>query len=143
MAAAAQDQNPDRPQALRDYLDDPEPQRSCLSQPLAQHGPDPLDATGKRSVHLSSALRAQREHRADAPPRRCYHRASLRQSFRSAFRSSFRRAREGLFHAPISALARSFAFVPSPFHDQTLTLGTHGTQLSPREDAQYRDHGAH
>ncbi len=39
-------------------------------------------------------------HRAYAPPRRCYHRASLRL----LFCSSFRRAREGLFHAPIPAI---------------------------------------
>ncbi len=49
---------------------------------------------------IAQALSRSAWRRPDAPPRRCYHRASLRL----LFRSSFRRAREGLFHAPIPAV---------------------------------------
>ncbi len=97
------------------YGDGPQP-----GQPARQYRLQLLDAPRHRTVDLLRALPRRQEDRADAPSCRCYHRASLRLSFRSPFR----RAREGLFHAPIPALARSVAFVPSPFHDQTLTLGT-------------------
>jgi elongation factor G len=88
----------------------------------AQRRPGLLDAERERAIELTRALREDVERGVGPAPRRCYHRASLRQSFR--FRSSLRRARQGLFHAPITALVGSAALVPLPFHDQTLTLGT-------------------
>jgi elongation factor G len=53
---------------------------------------------------------------ADAPPRRCYYRASLRLLFGSAFR----RARKGLFRAPTAAPARRLLFSSSPLQPDYL-----------------------
>ncbi len=93
-------------------------QQKRLAQPLDQHRTRLLDSFGEDAIGLASALGGAGQDRAEAPSRRCYHRASLRQFFRfTFFRSSFRRAREGLFHAPIPAFARSLAFVPTPFHN--------------------------
>jgi hypothetical protein len=114
---SAQNEDRHRSQPLRGRLPGTHAESSRLPQAPQQRRAHLLDAASHRPVHLAGALCGRRGHRADAPARRCYHRASLRQSFRRRFRSSFGRAREGLFHAPISALARSFAFVPSLFHD--------------------------
>ena len=73
-----------------------------------------------RRGHFDAARRC----RVDAPPRRCYHRASLRQFFRS----TLRRARWGLFFAPIPARRRqaqlSARFTLNFNPTTPLTLGT-------------------
>src|SRR4249919_169049 len=88
-------------------------------------------------------LRQLREDGADAPPSRCYHRPSLRQFLRS----TLRRARWGLFFAlvpiaPILFTARSLRLHRQPTSRDDST-SDHGTRFPPREDPQYRDHGAH
>jgi elongation factor G len=113
-----------RPQAIAQRLDQTHRAGAQALKQSGQARPQLLDPPRRRAIDLLRAPGACREDRPDAPPRRCYHRASLRQFFRSPFRSSFRRAREGLFRAPIPALARSLAFVPFAFHKPTLTLGT-------------------
>jgi hypothetical protein len=60
MAEAAQDQNANRSQALRDSLRDPDRLGTQLPQPFNQPGASPLEATGQGPVGLSSALGGHR-----------------------------------------------------------------------------------
>ncbi len=121
---AAQGEHRQWPQAPSHALGDAAPVFLDPPHPADQHRSPSLELAGRGAVGLLRPSRQSRGRRADAPPCRCYHRASLRLLCSTLLRSRFRRAREGLFHARISALAGALFFDSSPFHEQTLTLGT-------------------
>ena len=120
------------------------PRRGRTRQPSAERA---TSGGWARSRPRSRPCRRPGWHRVDARPRRCYHRASLRQFCRS----SLRRARWGLFlrrsrAAPIGVVSperRRFTRTPLPEPKTQPHERNHGTQLSTREDPQHRDHGAH
>jgi hypothetical protein len=101
------------PESLRRAGGDrPQPLRCARQRRLAQ-----LEQAIGLPVGPPRKGRGSRQRHQDATPHRCYHRASLRQ----LFRRWFGRARKGLFHAPIPALAGRLTFHPSPLlHDHPL-----------------------